>query len=271
MRWFAVTALAIATVGCQTTTTTSSQTPSQQGSGSAATADTGVISGQTNEPRNRARIHTELASLYFERGNMSVALESLRIATAADPTYALAHGMFGLVYMELKEHKLAEESFGRGLSLAPQDPDLNHNYGWFLCQTQREKDAIKYFMQAIRNPLYATPGRSFAAAGICSMRQNELKDAEQYFLRALQIDAQDPSSLLQLGQIRYRQNNFEDARQLVMRFNKIVEPTPESLWLALRVERRLGERIAEANFAGQLRRRYPGSREYQLLQRGEFD
>jgi type IV pilus assembly protein PilF len=269
MRWFVVTALAIATAGCQTTTTTSSQTPSQQGS--AATADTGVISGQANEPRNRARIHTELASLYFERGNMSVALESLRIATAADPTYALAHGMFGLVYMELKEIKLAEESFGRGLSLAPQDPDLNHNYGWFLCQTQREKEAIKYFMQAIRNPLYATPGRSFSAAGICSLRKNEIKDAEQYFLRALQIDQQDPSALLQLGQIRYRQNNFEDARQLVMRFNKIVEPTPESLWLALRVERRLGDRNAEASFAGQLRRRYPGSREYQLLQRGEFD
>jgi type IV pilus assembly protein PilF len=175
---------------------------------------------------NRAKIHTELASLYFERGNMSVALEALRTAIAADPNYALAHGMFGLVYMELKEVKLAEESFGRGLSLAPQDPDLNHNYGWFLCQTQREKDSIKYFMQAIRNPLYATPGRSFAAAGICSLRQNEIKDAEQYFLRALQIDAHDPSSLLQLGQIRYRQNNFEDARQLVTRFNKLVEPTP---------------------------------------------
>ena len=56
-----------------------------------------------------------------------------------------------------------------------------------------------------------------------------------------------------------------------MRFNKIVEPTPESLWMALRVERRLGDRNAEASFAGQLRRRYPGSREYQLLQRGEFD
>lgn len=268
MNRFVIAALAIALVGCQTTTTTSTtgQAPALEGK-----PEPGVPSDKANDPRNRAKIHTELASLYFERGNMGVALESLRIATAADPTYALAHGMFGLVYMELKEYKLAEQSFERGLSLAPQDPDLNHNYGWFLCQTQREKEAIKYFMQAIRNPLYTTPGRSFAAAGICSLRKNEIKDAEQYFLRALQIDPEDPASLLQLGQIRYRQGNFDEARRLVTRFNKLVQPTPESLWLALRIERKVGERIAEANFAGQLRSRYPGSREFQLLQRGEFD
>ena len=40
--------------------------------------------------------------LYYSRGNMSVALEELRIAVAADPNYAPAYGMFGLVYMELK-------------------------------------------------------------------------------------------------------------------------------------------------------------------------
>jgi type IV pilus assembly protein PilF len=268
MKKLVIAALALAVAGCQTTTTTS--TTSQ-----APTLDTkpepGVPSDKANDPRNRAKIHTELASLYFERGNMGVALESLRTAVAADPNYPPAHGMFGLVYMELKEYNLAEQSFQKGLGLAPQDPDLNHNYGWFLCQTQREKESIKYFMQAIRNPLYATPARSFAAAGICSLRKNEIKDAEQYFLRALQIDPQDPASLLQLGQIRYRQSNFDEARQLVNRFQKLVEPTPESLWLALRIERKVGERIAEANYAGQLRRRYPGSREYQLLQRGEFD
>ena len=233
--------------------------------------ETGVITGAAGDPRNRAKIHTELASLYFERGNFGVALEELRIAISADPTYPQTHGMLGLVYLELREHQLAEQSFQRGLGLAPQDPDLNHNYGWFLCQTGRENESIKLFMQAIRNPLYATPWRSFAAAGICALRKNQIKDAEEYFQRALRLDPNDPPSLLQLGQIRYRQGSFDESRKLVARFNKLIEPTPESLWLALRVERKLGERNAEASFAGQLRQRYPGSREYQLLQRGEFD
>jgi type IV pilus assembly protein PilF len=57
----------------------------------------------------------------------------------------------------------------------------------------------------------------------------------------------------------------------VLRYNKIGDATAESLWLALRVERKLGERVAETGYANQLRRRFSGSREYQLLQRGEYD
>jgi type IV pilus assembly protein PilF len=51
----------------------------------------------------------------------------------------------------------------------------------------------------------------------------------------------------------------------------MLTPSAESLWLALRIERKLGERIAEQGLATQLRRRFPASPEYRALQRGEFD
>lgn len=235
------------------------------------TGETGTIVGEVGDPRNRAKVHTELAALYYGRGNMAVALEELRIASAADPNYALAYSMFGLVYMELREHQLAQTNFERALRLSPNDPDINHNFGLFLCGTGRENEAVKYFLQAIRNPLYPAPWRSYAAAGVCSLRKNNVKEAEEFFLRALKQEPDEPASLLQLGQIRYRQGSLEEARKLVSRFNKIIDPTSESLWLALRVERKLGERVAESSFANQLRRRYPNSREYQQLQRGEYD
>ena len=236
----------------------------------APSIDTGTI-GDVGEPRNRARIHTDLAAAYFQRGNMGVALEELRIATAADARYAPAHSLFGLVYMELRENKLAEQSFERALSIAPNDGDINHNYGVFLCQTRREPDSIKYFNQAIRNPLYPTPSRSYSAAGVCSMRTGNPKEAEQYFERALRLDPDEPASLLHLGQIRYKQGKMDEARRLVSRYNKLADPSAESLWLALRIERRTGERVAEQSYANQLRRRFPGSAEYQSLQRGKFD
>jgi len=233
--------------------------------------DTGTIIGETAEPRNRAKIHTELAALYYSRGAMGVALEELRAATAADPDYAPAHGMFGLVYAELREKDRAESSFERALDLAPADPDINHNYGLFLCQTGREDESIRYYLRAIRNPLYQAPWRSYSAAGVCAMRRNNVKDAETYFDRALRMNSDESVSLVQLGQIRYRQGKFDEARRLVTRYNRIVQPTAESLWLAIRIERKLGERIAEAALAGQLRRRFPTSREYQSLLRGEYD
>lgn len=241
------------------------------GSPTEPSIDTGTITGEVGDPRNRAKLHTELGSLYYSRGNMGVALEELRSAVAADPDYAPAHGMFGVVYQELRENRLAEQSFERALRLAPNDPDINHNYGWFLCQTQREQASIGYFLQAVRNPLYPMPYRSFSAAGQCSMRTNNLKEAEGFFERALKLEPDEPASLLNMGRIRYRQGDVNDARKLVSRYNKLVTPTAESLWLALRIERKDGEHVAETSYATQLRRRFPGSPEYQALQRGDFE
>jgi type IV pilus assembly protein PilF len=233
--------------------------------------DTGTIIGEVGDPRNRAKLHTELASLYYGNGNLGVALEELRSATTADSNYAPAHGMYGLVYMQMRENDRAEASFERALRLSPNDADINHNYGWFLCQTGRESAAIKHFLHAIRNPLYPTPWRSYSAAGFCTLKVNQVKDAEAFLERALKLEPDEPAALLHLGHIRYRQGNAGEARKLVARHNKLVTPSAESLWLALRIERRLGERVAEQAFANQLRRRYPTSPEYGALQRGQYD
>jgi len=235
------------------------------------TTATGAQGGEATDPRNRARIHTELASLYYARGNMSVALDELRVAAAADNTYAPAHAMFGSVYMALRENKLAQASFEKAVSIAPTDPDINHNYGWFLCQTGHAPESIRYFQQAVKNPLYPTPWRTYSAAGVCTQMSGNVKDAEDFFQRALRLEPDEPTALLQLGQIRYRQAKYDEARRLVSRYNKLVAPSAESLWLALRVERQLREKVAEQSFANQLRRRFPGSPEYGALQRGEYD
>lgn len=238
---------------------------------SGPTSDTGTIVGEVGDPRNRARVHTDLAGVYYERGNMSIALEELRRAVAADDRYAPAHSLFGRVYQELKENRLAEQSFQRALELSPNDPDINHSYGSFLCQSGQESESIRYFLQAIRNPLYAAPWRSYSAAGLCSLRKDNVKDADEFFQRALRLDPDEPTALLKLGDIRYRQGRTDEARRLVTRYNKLVTPSAESLWLGLRIERRLGERVGEQSYANQLRRRYPGSAESRALLRGQYD
>ncbi|HEX6692906.1 MAG TPA: type IV pilus biogenesis/stability protein PilW [Burkholderiales bacterium] len=233
--------------------------------------DGGPIVGEVGAARDRAKLHTELAGLYYSRGNMNVALEELRIAVAADSSFAQAYGLYGLVYWELKQNVQAEQNFDRALRLAPNDPEINHNYGWFLCNTAREKESITYFMNAARNPLYPTPWRSYSVAGLCSLRLKNVKDAEDYFQLALRADPDEPLSLLQLAQIRYRQGRVLEARTMVERHNKLVTPSAESLWLALRIERRGGQKVAEQSYATQLRRRYPASDEFRKLQRGEYD
>jgi type IV pilus assembly protein PilF len=235
------------------------------------TADSGMIVGEVGDARNRARVHTELAAAYYEAGNMGIALDELRRATAADEKYAPAHSMLGRVYMDLKENRLADQSYERALRLSPDDPDINHGYGWFLCQTGQEKESIRYFLQAVRNPLYAAPWRSFSAAGVCSLRSENVKDADQFFQRALRLEPDEPVAMLNLAGIRYRQGRLDEARRLITRYNKLMPPSAEALWLGIRVERRAGDRVTERGYADQLRRRFPGSPEYRALQQGRYE
>ncbi len=226
---------------------------------------------ESGEGRARARANTELAALYYERANLGVALEVLRTATSADVTYAPAHGMLGLVYMDLRENQLAQQSFERALRYAPTDPEINHNYAWFLCQTGKEAESTRYFLQAIRNPLYPTPWKSYSSAGQCALQKDNLKEAADFFGRALKLEPDEPNALLKLASIHYRSGEFPEARRLIQRYGRVVEPSAEGLWLAVRIERKVGDSTAESSFANQLRRRFPASREYQQLQRGEYD
>ena len=59
---------------------------------------------KSSDPRNRAKIHTELGALYFQDGNMAVAIDELRIALDADSSYYPAYSVRGLVHAYLKEY-----------------------------------------------------------------------------------------------------------------------------------------------------------------------
>jgi type IV pilus assembly protein PilF len=233
--------------------------------------DSGPVIGEVGAPRERARAHTELAAAYFGRGSAGVALEELRLALAADSNYAPAYSLLGLVRMDLRENEHAEQAFERSLRINPNDPDANHNFGWFLCQTGREEQAIRYFLIAARNPLYALPQKSYAIAATCVLKMNNERDALDFLDRSLRLDPTYPPALMSLAQLKYRRGELGDARQLVSRYNKVIEPTAESLWLALRIERKRGDRGAESGYATQLRRRFAGSKEYLDLQKGNFE
>ena len=177
--------------------------------------DSGPVIGEKAGARERARVHTELAGAYYQRGNLGVALSEARIAVDADSGYAPAYSMLAVVYGDLKEPDLAEDAYQRALRINPNDPDVNHNYAWFLCENKREADSIRYFLIAIRHPLYATPQKSYVMAAVCSLRIKNERDAEEYLERALRLDPNYYPALINLAQIKYRRGELDAARGLV--------------------------------------------------------
>jgi type IV pilus assembly protein PilF len=246
-----------------------------QGSGG-----TTILVPQVNEPqakpadpKYRAKIHTELAAAYYQAGNPAVALEEVRRALEADPDYVQAYSVRGLVHAQLKENAKAEEDFQRALKIAPKNPDINNNYGWFLCETGQPRQSIQYFLNALKDPLYETPEVAYANAGRCALKAGDMDGAQEYLLQALRVaKSQVPETRYQLANVFYLRGNLDESKIFLNEAVKAMEPpTPEALWLGIRLERKLGNKAGEGSYASQLRSRYPTSKEYQLFLKGNFE
>lgn len=230
-------------------------------------------SKSSNDPRQRARIHTELGALYYQVGNMSVALEEFAIALNADSSYFPAYSVRGLVYAALQEHAKAEADFRRALDIAPNDPEVNNNYGWYLCESGKERQSIAYFLNALKSPLYETPDRAYTNAGTCALKIDDLEGAQSYLLKAVQLSRDGAmTARFQLASLFYKRGILEEARVYLNDALRMMEPpSAEALWLGLRLERKMGNRNAESGYAAQLRSRYPASPQYQEFLKGNFE
>ncbi len=266
MRWPLVS-LICALAACSSTTTTSISVPKV----TASNADV-----QKRDPSSPAEIHRrastrlQLAASYYQDGKYDVALDELRQALALEPNYADAHTVLALVYAELHEDALAEQSFQRALQIEPANSDLNNNYGWYLCQHGREKESLTYFEKALKNPLYAQKAKPLQNEGVCSIRMGDAAAAEEYFRRSFELDPSGAVSAYNLASIYYDRKDFARARFYVSQVNSGQAPSPASLWLGIRIERRLGNRNNQVALESQLERLFADSREAQMQKRGNY-
>lgn len=228
--------------------------------------------GQSNSQRARgiATIHTELAAAYYGRTQYAIALQELGVAVQADPTYAPAYNVRGLIRMALREDEQAEADFKRSIKIDKSYSDAYNNFGWFLCQRGRTKESIPQFLEALNNPLYATPEVAYANAGVCALKAGDLVTAESYLQRALILRPGLPEAMYGLADVSFTRTDYAAAKAYLLRFQQAVKDmNAEQLWLAVRIERKMHDYNSEASYALQLSKRFPESREAQLLQMRE--
>ena len=261
--WLSVLATIAALGGCSTQTTVI---------GSVADGKDLVTASDESDASKRARLRMELAAGYFGRGQMTTALDQVKLALQADPTLSEAYNLRGLIYANLGDEKLAEDSFRRALQLNPRDTDTMQNLGYYLCQKKRYPEASAMFEQALAVPQYRDHARTLLTKGVCEAFAGQLPESEATLLRAYQLDPANPSTAVNLAEVLYRRGDFERARFYIRRVNSVQSFTgSQTLWLAARIERRLGNRTGVQEYGDQLRRRFPDSREAASFESGNFD
>jgi type IV pilus assembly protein PilF len=230
-----------------------------------------VTTSDEPEARRRARVRLELAVGYFEQGQTTVALDELKQALNSDPTFAEAFNLRGLIYMRLNDVRLAEDSFRRALALNSRDPDTQHNYGWLLCQQARYNESLQAFAQVLTNATYGGRAKTLMAQGLCQARAGQLGEAERSLARAYELDAGNPITGYNLSNLLYQRGEFNRAQFYIRRLNNSEYANAESLWLGVKVERRMNNREAMLQLVDQLKKRFPQSRELVAYEKGAFD
>lgn len=221
-----------------------------------------------------ASIRLELAIGYYQAGSYDVALDEVKKALAASPNLSDAYGVRALIYTAMDEMVLADENYQRALRLAPNNPELYNNYGSFLCQNNRFDQGLAQFEVALKNTRYQSPVKAMVNAGACANKAKKYDLAERYLLDAQRIEPDMPAISAGLARVYFQRRDYHRAGFFINRLTqqaKLETLSADVLWLAIRVERKLGERSMETSLVTQLSRRFPNSPEFAAFQRGAYD
>lgn len=146
-----------------------------------------------------------------------------------------------------------------------------HNLGWLLCQQARYPEAQQFFSRALSNPLYGERAKTFLTQGLCQVRAGMREEAELSLLKSYEFDAGNPVTAYNLATLLFQRGDFVRAQFYVRRLNNSELANAESLWLGVKVERRMENREAMQQLGVQLVKRFPHSREAGAYQRSAFD
>lgn len=230
-----------------------------------------TVSDQTDVER-RARVRLELAEAYFGRGQLETALDEIKRSIAVKADMADAYNLRALIYAAMREDRLAEDSFARALQLNPRDGATLHNQAWFLCQRNRFAEAQAQFAATLALPQYRDTARTQLARGVCYGRNRQWPEAEAALMRAYELDPANPSVGFNLSEVLYQRQAYERASFYIARVNDVPEAVnAQTLWLAARIERRLGRDAVVRVLGSRLRQGFAQSPEAALFERGHFD
>ena len=231
----------------------------------ATTGSEVTLPDEKTEVNESARINVQLASGYMSKGDYEVALEKLQKALKADPDYATAHTVTGVLYSRIGESEKAGKHYRRAAELNPDDGGVLNNYGQYLCSVGKFEQAYPYFQRAIEQAFYPTPELALTNAGRCATAEGDYTKAENYLRRALKLSAGYPPTLFAMAKLMNQQQENLKARAFLQRYHATGQVSDQSLYLGYDIERKLGDKEASDEYKLKLIRQYPESSLTQTL------
>ncbi|MFK7886018.1 MAG: type IV pilus biogenesis/stability protein PilW [Gammaproteobacteria bacterium] len=208
-----------------------------------------------------------LGAAYLRKGDLESAVAKLQKAVDQDDRNTQAHATLALAYERMGFAEEAKAHYLKAVRYSNNDPVIDNMYGAYLCRNGDLEEAQPYLLRAARNPRYRTPEAAYANAGICAVRDKRWEEGEEFFRSALRINPRYVTALWQMASLSYERDRDLQARAFIERLAERTKLPSNALYLAHRVEQRLGNRRDADRYARELKENFPESRETtQLLE-----
>lgn len=206
-----------------------------------------------------AQQYYQLGARYYKNGKYKLARDRLERAVELDPGLAIAHSVLALTYEQLDNSRLAAEHHQKAVRAAPSDHVVRNAYAVWLCGEKRYDDARSQFERAAASPENDDAEVTLTNAGVCMANAGDLERAEHYLRQALAENPTYGEALIQASVLMYKKEEYLQARAFLQRYLSANRATPEVLYLAVQIEKSLGDDRAQTNYENQLLREFPNS------------
>ncbi len=223
------------------------------------------VNPQPSQEVKASAVNVQLGIGYMQQNNLELASEKLTKAIRQDPDSAPAHNAYAILQDRLKQTEKAEYHYKEATKLDPENSQAANNYGAFLCRHDRQRESEKYFMQALKNPLYRTPEFAYTNAAICLLQLGDDKETEQakeYLHKAIAAKSDFGPALLTLANLLFDEGDYAAAKPYLDHLYLVARPTAGSLWLTIRNTLQLDGDGNVAELAQRLATDFPDSKEY---------
>lgn len=213
--------------------------------------------------------YTRLGAGYLAKNNYEKAMLKLQKALSLNSQNANAYNYMGVLFWRLEKPKLADTNFKKSVQISPYNAAINHNYASFLCSSKRYKEATTLFEKVFSNPLYDRLSNAYQVSGDCDLDILKLSSAEKKYKKALKLDKNNSLAMLGMAKLFYKKGNLKIALYYFDRFEKLRKHSPDSLWLGINLQRKLGDKNKLSSYILELKNLYPDADETLLLIEGK--
>lgn len=218
-------------------------------------------------PTEVARVRTTIASELIRDHKLDDAKRQLELAFSADPSYAPAYDMMGIL-LQQEGSKInlqkADGFFQKAISLDPNFIQARNNYGVYLAQQNRHQEAIKQFEIAGSTLGYEGRASALENLGRTALRLNDEALAVQSFTKALNADRYSVVARSEMVDILLKQGKINEANKLhndLMQLLGDKNLDPRTLVQGIRLANTLGNKTQQQKLVQQLFDLHPLSHE----------